>query len=492
VFERPNQERVGFEFQVKRLDGETIDVEMAATTIFYEGRFAVQVVGRDITERKKAEKTIQYMAFYDSLTGLPNRNQFRNHLNEVLTKQDNKMLAVLFLDLDRFKIINDTKGHTVGDFILQKVANRLAATVNNEGIVSRQGGDEFIILLEDIDKETVTQIAQKILTEFSKPLEVNEQEFFVTPSIGISLYPDDGEDVETLIKNADTAMYQAKERGKNNFRIYSSNLNGISVRKMELENGLRKALEQNQLMLHYQPQVSLTTGELVGIEALIRWQHPEHGLIAPSEFIPLAEETGLIVPIGKWVLREACRQRKAWESIGFHDFPVAVNVSVRQFEDDHLIEYISGVLDEIGLDGCHLELEITESIMQNLENSTIILNQLKGLGVLLSIDDFGTGYSSLSYLKHLPIDKIKIDKSFVDDIIYHSNQGIMVKTIIDMGLNLNFAVIAEGIETDEQLHFLKENECKIGQGYFFSKPISAEQMDEYLLSRHGMKSGIPT
>lgn len=492
MFERPNPERVRFEFQVKRLDGETIDVEMAATTIFYEGRFAVQVVGRDITERKKAEKTIQYMAYYDSLTGLPNRNQFRNHLNEVLTKQDTKMLAVLFLDLDRFKIINDTKGHTVGDFILQKVANRLAATVNNEGVVSRQGGDEFIILLEYINKETVSQIAQKILSEFSKPLEVNDQEFFVTPSIGISLYPVDGEDVETLIKNADTAMYQAKERGKNNFRFYSSNLNGISVRKMELENGLRKALEQNQLMLHYQPQLSLTTGELVGIEALIRWQHPEHGLISPSEFIPLAEETGLIVPIGKWVLREACRQRKAWESIGFHDFPVAVNVSVRQFEDDHLIEYISVVLDENGLEGSHLELEITESIMQNLENSIIILNQLKKLGVLLSIDDFGTGYSSLSYLKHLPIDKIKIDKSFVDDIIYHSNQGIMVKTIIDMGLNLNFAVIAEGIETDEQLHFLKENECNIGQGYLFSKPITAEQMDEYLLSRHGMNSGIPT
>ena len=479
-FERPNQDRIRYEFQVKRLDGETIDVEMAANSIFYEGRSAVQVVGRDITERKKAEKTIQYMAFYDSLTGLPNRNQFRNQLNEVLTKQVNKMLAVLFLDLDRFKIINDTKGHTVGDSILQMVANRLADTVSNEGIVSRQGGDEFIILLDDTDKENATHVAQKILSEFSKPLEVNEQEFFVTPSIGISLYPVDGIDVETLIKNADTAMYQAKEHGKNNFRFYSSNLNGISVRKMELENGLRKALEQNQLLLYYQPQVSLTTGELVGIEALLRWQHPLHGLIQPSEFISLAEETGLIVPIGKWVLREACKQRKEWESIGFHNFPIAVNVSVRQFEDDHLIDYISELLDEVGLDGCHLELEITESIMQNLENSTIILNQLKDLGVLLSIDDFGTGYSSLSYLRHLPIDKIKIDKSFVDDIIYHSNQGIMVKTIIDMGINLNFAVIAEGIETDEQLHFLKENDCKIGQGYLFSKPISAEQMDEYL------------
>jgi len=489
-FEQPKQEMVRFEFQVNRLDGETIDVEMAATSIIYEGRFAVQVVGRDITERKKAEKTIQYMAFYDSLTGLPNRNQFRNHLNEVLTKQSDKTQAVLFLDLDRFKIINDTKGHTVGDFILQKVAHRLDVTVHTEGMVSRQGGDEFIILLEDTDKERAANIAQQILAEFSKSLKVNEQEFFVTPSIGISLYPVDGVDVETLIKNADTAMYQAKERGKNNFQFYSANLNGISIRKMELENGLRRALEQNQLMLHYQPQVCLKTGALVGIEALIRWQHPLHGLIPPCEFIPLAEETGLIVPIGKWVLQEACKQRKVWKQMGFHDFPVAINVSVRQFEDDHLIDYISSLLDETGLEGHHLELEITESIMQNLENSTIILNKLKDLGVLISIDDFGTGYSSLSYLKHLPIDKIKIDKTFVDDIIYHANQGIMVKTIIDMGLNLKFAVIAEGIETEEQLHFLKENDCKIGQGYFFSRPIPAEQMDRYLLSRIEKSSGI--
>jgi diguanylate cyclase (GGDEF)-like protein/PAS domain S-box-containing protein len=489
-FENREQARERFEFQVKGFNGEAFDVEMAATPIFYEGKFAIQVVGRDITERKEAEKTIQNMAYYDSLTGLPNRNRFRHHLNEVLTQQEDKMLAVLFLDLDRFKIINDTKGHTVGDLILQKVAKRIEKAVQNEGFVSRQGGDEFIILLEDIMKERVSFVAQRILCEFSKPLEVNNQEFFVTPSIGISLYPADGMDEETLIKNADTAMYQAKEHGKNNFRFYSSNLNGISIRKMELENGLRKALEQNQLMLHYQPQVSLATGELVGIEALIRWNHPEHGFIAPSEFIPLAEETGLIVPIGKWVLREACKQRKEWDNAGFHSFPVAVNISVRQFEDDHLIEYISAVLDEVGLEANHLELEITESIMQNLENSTIILNQLKERGVLLSIDDFGTGYSSLSYLKYLPIDKIKIDKSFVDDIIYHSNQGIMVKTIIDMGLNLNFVVIAEGIETEEQLSFLQKNECKIGQGYFFSKPIPADQMEEYLLYSHE-KSGIP-
>ncbi|MGG3562255.1 EAL domain-containing protein [Neobacillus rhizosphaerae] len=484
------QQKVRLEFKVKKLNGETIDVEMASTPISYEGRFAVQVVGRDITERKRAEATIQNMAFYDTLTGLPNRNRFRHHLNDALNKkEENKMLAVLFLDLDRFKIINDTKGHNTGDIVLQRVADRLEMSVKDEGMVSRQGGDEFIILLEDIDKERAALVAQRILYEFSKPIEVNNQEFFVTPSIGISLYPSDGLDEETLIKNADTAMYQAKERGKNNYRFYSSNLNGNSIRKMELENGLRKALEKNQLTLHYQPQVSLATGEIVGIEALVRWNHPEHGFIAPSEFIPLAEETGLIVPIGKWVLWEACKQRKAWENAGFREFPIAVNVSVRQFEDDHFIEYISTILEEVGLQANHLELEITESIMQNLENSTIILNQLKELGVLLSMDDFGTGYSSLSYLKHLPIDKIKIDKSFVDDIIYHSNQGMMVKTIIDMGMNLNFVVIAEGIETEEQLSFLKNNACEIGQGYLFSRPVPADNLEEYLIIGN-KKSGI--
>ncbi|MBO0959753.1 EAL domain-containing protein [Neobacillus sp. MM2021_6] len=483
-------EAVTNEYRIIRPDGEVRWIlDRGFPTLDLQGKLEhFNSVLYDITERKMTEETIQRLAYHDSLTGLPNRNQFRNHLNKVLNRAcTNKMLAVLFLDLDRFKIINDTKGHTVGDRILQNVANRLELAVREEGFVSRQGGDEFIILLDETDKEKAAIVAQRILYEFSKPLEVNNQEFFVTPSIGISLYPTDGKDEETLIKNADTAMYQAKERGKNNFQFYSSNLNGQSVRKMELENGLRKALENDQLTLHYQPQMSLVTGELVGIEALIRWQHPEHGFIAPSEFIPLAEETGLIVPIGKWVLWNACQQRKAWENAGLCDVPIAVNVSVRQFEDDHLIEYISTVLDEVGLNATQLELEITESIMQNLENSTIILNQLKELGVWLSIDDFGTGYSSLSYLKYLPIDKIKIDKSFVDDILYHSNQGVMVKTIIDMGLNLNFTVIAEGIETDEQLSFLKENACKVGQGYLFSKPLPTIEMQNFLINR---KSGI--
>lgn len=479
---KPDYDRLSFEFQVSRLDGKSIDVEMAARPILYDGRFAIQVVGKDITQRKKAEQTIKFMAYYDTLTGLPNRNQFRDHLNEVLLQQKNEMHAILFLDLDRFKIINDTKGHSVGDIILQKVAGRLENAVQSDGLVSRQGGDEFTILLEDIDTEKVSQVGKRILQEFVTPFEVNHDEFFVTPSIGISIYPTDGTDEETLIKNADTAMYDAKDRGKNNFQFYSKNLYGISTRKMEMENRLRKALEQNQLMLHYQPQLDLVTGKIVGVEALIRWEHPEYGFIPPSEFIPLSEETGLIVPLGKWILQEACKRRKAWLDAGYAEFPIAVNVSVRQFQDEQILEFIEDMLTEIGLDAKYLELEITESLMQNLDNSTNILNQLKELGVLLSVDDFGTGYSSLSYLKHLPIDKIKIDKSFVDDILYHSNQGMMVKTIIDMGLNLKFTVIAEGIESEEQVKFLTENACRIGQGYYYSKPLSAEELEEFLFN----------
>lgn len=483
-----NDKKIRHEFQVKRIDGQTIDVEMTATTILIEGRLAKQIVGRDISERKKAEKTIQTMAFYDTLTGLPNRNKFKKHLNKVLNRNGTKCLAVMFLDLDRFKIINDTKGHTVGDLILQKVANRLENSVQQEGLVSRQGGDEFIIVLEELKKERVIEIAKRILEDFSIPFHINGQEFFVTPSIGISLYPSDGQDEEMLIKHADTAMYKAKELG-NNYQFYSTAFNGNSDRKMEIDNRLRKAFEQEKLELYYQPQIELKTGKVVGIEALIRWHDSKFGFVSPSEFIPLAEETGLIVPLGKWIIRKACEQMSAWQKAGLQAVLIAVNISVRQFQDDHLIDYISEILDQVGLEGRFLELEITESIMQNIEQSTIILNQLKEIGVLLSVDDFGTGYSSLNYLKHLPIDKIKIDKSFVDDILYHSNQGMMVKTIIDMGNNLQFTVIAEGIETEEQVQFLQDNHCEVGQGYFYSKPVPAKEMAEYIRKKSGVSLG---
>jgi diguanylate cyclase (GGDEF)-like protein/PAS domain S-box-containing protein len=473
-------EAMRFEFQVKRLDGFIIDVEMSAMPILFGGRMATQIVGRDITDRKKAEKTIEHMAFYDTLTGLPNRNMFNKYLNELFNEHNIQSAAVLFIDLDRFKIINDTKGHSIGDLVLQKVASRLQNVIQMEGIVSRQGGDEFIIFIEDTGKEKAATMAQQILDEFSKPFECNDYEFFVTPSIGISLYPVDGNDEETLIKNADSAMYVAKERGKNNYQFYSSFLNENSIYKMELENGLRKALERDEFILYYQPQVDLPTGRIVGIEALIRWEHPKFGLVSPSEFIPLAEETGLIVPIGKWTLKKACEQNKAWQEAGFPRVPIAVNISVRQLWNDCFVNDVIDTLQQVGLDPKYLELEITESIMQNIEETMVTLNKIKDHGVNLSIDDFGTGYSSLSYLRHLPIDKIKIDKSFVDDIFYHSNQGIMVKTIIDMGNHLQFNVIAEGIEHEEQVNFLQQHDCRFGQGYYFSKPLTVDQMENYL------------
>jgi diguanylate cyclase (GGDEF)-like protein/PAS domain S-box-containing protein len=479
-----------FEMKVINLEGKYIDVEASTMPILYAGRLATQIVGRDITHRKETEKTIQYMAFYDALTGLPNRNMLRQYLNQKVNEQGNGELAVLFLDLDRFKMINDTRGHSTGDLLLQKVARRLERVIDKDGMVSRQGGDEFIILLEDADKERVTEIAQHLLNEFAIPFDIEDHEYFVTPSIGISLFPIDGDDEETLIKHADTAMYLAKEKGKNNFQFYSSYLMSLSTRKMELENALRKALEQNQLVIHYQPQVHLATGKIVGLEALVRWQHPNYGLISPVEFIPLAEETGLIIPLGKWVLKTVCKQFRTWQDRGVLSIPIAINISVRQLQDDMFIQFITKVLNQFELDPRYLEFEITESIMQNIEKSTVILSQLKQLGVKVSIDDFGTGYSSLSYLKHLPIDKIKIDKSFVDDILDRKNRGVMVKTIIDMGHNLDFVVIAEGIETIEQVEFLKENSCEIGQGYFFSRPIPADQV-EFFLRDGNVTSIIP-
>ncbi|WP_240338349.1 EAL and GGDEF domain-containing protein [Peribacillus alkalitolerans] len=469
-------EKIRMERQAIRVDGQAIDVEFSAMPILYGGRPAMQVVGRDITERKKAEKTIQHMAYFDSLTGLPNRNKFRDHLNEILANSNPEPFAVLFLDLDRFKVINDTKGHTTGDLLLKQVALRLRLAAKNIGMVFRQGGDEFIILLEDINKETVVEVCDQFLVEFSSPLILEEEEFYVTPSIGISLYPDNGEDIDTLIKHADTAMYIAKERGKNNYQFYTDKHDGPTLRKMELENKLRKVLDYDQLVLHYQPQVDLEFERIVGVEALVRWNHPELGIISPGEFIPLAEETGLIVQLGKWILKNAIQQNKAWQRGGLELIPVAVNISVRQLQEDDFVDYISDTLQTVGLDPKYLELEITESIMQNIDRSTQILDQLKQIGVKLSIDDFGTGYSSLSYLKHLPIDNIKIDKSFIDDILVDNHQGSIVKAIIDMGQNMNFSVIAEGIEQEEQVHFLIQNFCKKGQGYYFSKPLPAGEI----------------
>lgn len=470
-----------FECQLLLSNGDVIDAEVSLMKILYEGRSAKLVVGRDITERKKAQQLIHNMAYYDSVTNLPNRNMFKEHLiNSLTTNGENQELAVLFLDLDRFKVINDTKGHSTGDLLLKDVADRIRSTVKSDGLVSRQGGDEFLILLEGMRKEEIEKIAQQIIDDFSRPFFVHCEEVFVTASIGISLYPYDGKDQETLIKNADTAMYLAKERGKNNYQYYNEGLNTQSTRKMVLEVGLRKALDTHQFNMVYQPQFELETGTIIGVEALIRWEHPKLGPISPVEFIPIAEETGLIVQIGKWIIQQVCKDHNQWKQHGHGSIKMAVNISVRQMQEQEFVSSVKQVLEEYNVDPNMFELEITESIMQNINHSIVILKELKQLGVKIAIDDFGKGYSSLSYLKHLPIDKIKVDKSFVDDILDPTHNGSIAKAIIDMGHIMKFTVIAEGIEEEKQVDFLLKNNCKMGQGFFFSKPLPEHEIRKLL------------
>ena len=466
------------EYKLFRSDGKTIDVEIISTSITYSDKPAILSMIIDATERKKSEEKIKQLAFYDSLTRLPNRNMLDCHFNKLLdsSKYKKQNIGVMFLDLDRFKIINDTMGHAFGDIVLQQFSKRLVKHIHKDDMICRYGGDEFIILLNDTNQIESTKVAQRIIDEFSYPFIINGQKNFLSTSIGISLYPQNGDDLETLVKCADIAMFVAKEKGKNNYKFYTSDQSNKVSRKMYLENELRKALENNEFILYYQPQFNLDTGKIVGVEALIRWQHPELGLISPLEFIPLAEETGLIIPIGEWVVKTACKQNKSWQEAGFPSIYVAVNVSAYQFQQNNFVENIKQVLKETKLDPQYLELEMTESIMQNIEQLTVVLNELKNIGIKLSLDDFGTGYSSLSVLKHLPIDTLKIDKSFVDDIIIDLNAAPIVKTIIAMAGNLKLNVIAEGVENKEQVDFLKQNKCNVGQGYFFSRPLPAEDI----------------
>lgn len=434
----------------------------------------------DITDLRESKERIHMMAYYDTLTGLPNRNKLREYIaNEISSK--GSTFSLFLLDLDRFKFVNDTKGHSVGDLILIDVGKRLKKIVGTNGIVFRLSGDEFIVVLKFDDMNKVKAVAESILNEFKTPFLISENEFHLTTSIGISCFPKDGIDQDNLMKNADSAMYLAKELGKNNFQFFTSDLNQEKERKLELENGLRKAIEQNQLTLYYQPQIKLKTNEIYGTEALIRWNHPILGIVPPNEFIPLAEESELIVEIGQWVLRTAIQQTKEWQDDGLKEISIAVNISARQFQDENFIDFVKDTLEEFNLNPKYLELEITESMMQDINNSTIVLNKLKKLGISLAIDDFGTGYSSLSYLKHLPIDIIKIDKSFVDDIKNNNKtDASIVKAIIEMGRSLNFRVIAEGLETEYQANYLIDNFCDLGQGYFYSKPLPSEELKKLL------------
>lgn len=456
---------------------------------------------RDITVRKQTEEKIINMAYRDPLTGLLNRHSFRVLLDKAIeqAKRYNRLMAFMFLDLDRFKHINDSLGHHVGDLLLRRVGERILETLRKSdsvarfsrapaNIVSRLGGDEFTILLTEIKHvDDAVNVARRVLESFSGPFTINMRDIFVTISIGVAIYPNNGQDMDTLLKSADTAMYNAKEQGRNNVQLYSDSMGSISFRRFDLESKLRKALDRREFMLYYQPLVDIRVGEILGTEALIRWQSPELGIVSPADFVPIAEEIGLIGPIGEWVLIEACRQNKAWQDLGHTELSVAVNLSSLQFKQRDIFDDVAKALEISGLDPSCLELELTESaIMENVESSLATLQRFRALGVKVSVDDFGTGYSSLSYLKRFPIDALKIDRSFVKDILTNHDDAAIATAIIAMAQSLNLKVIAEGIETKEQLDFLSSRRCDKAQGYFFSIPLPTNEMTK-LLETEGTK-----
>ncbi|UOQ44504.1 EAL domain-containing protein [Halobacillus salinarum] len=444
------------------------------------------VTFKDVSSRKQMEEKIKYHAYYDSVTNIPNRVLFHDRLSQALTYAElhGSSLSVLFLDLDRFKKINDTFGHGFGDIVLKKVADRLESAIPKEATVSRQGGDEFIILLPRVkDKDEAILCAEDVLNSFSTPFSIQGQEIAIKTSIGISVFPENGVTADLLIKNADVAMYKAKEQTGNKYQLYSPDIEDRSLESLQLENDLFKALDQEEFVLYYQPKVNTQTNDITGVEALIRWNHPKRGLLAPSEFIPLAEETGLILAIGEWVIKQACLQMRKWHDQGYTWLEVSVNLSPQQFNEENLPYKIEKIIAETELPPQFLELELTENlIIHNTDKTLATIQQLKRLGIKISIDDFGTGYSSLGYLKDFPVDTLKIDKSFIDDITTNSNNAAITNTIITLAKSLNLHVIAEGVETKDQVDFLSKHGCLLIQGYFFSKPVKASQfLNQYLL-----------
>jgi len=451
--------------------------------------------GKDITERMQAQERLQHIAHHDALTGLPNRVLFLDRLEQALLRRahsPDRVVAVMFLDLDRFKNVNDTLGHDVGDALLKSMAARLQGCLREGDSVARLGGDEFAVLLEDVaSAEDVSTIAGKILDAFALPFSVHAHELFVTASIGISLYPNDGATAATLLKNADAAMYRAKDLGKNNYQFYSADMSAAAFERLTLESSLRRALERDEFVLYYQPQIDIVSGQLIGVEALLRWEHPEFGLLSPTQFIPIAEETGAIVPLGEWVARKAMEQVKEWRRDAHPELRVALNVSGRQFTEASFLDAVPRLLEETGLPPHALELEITESVlMRNAEKTVERLRTLHAMGVRFAIDDFGTGYSSLSYLRRFAIHTLKIDKSFIREMTAGSGDVEIVKTIIMMARGLKLAVIAEGVETREQLLFLKSYGCHAVQGYLVARPLTAAALSARL-AQTGMRGWLP-
>ena len=438
-----------------------------------------------LSEQAEAAKVeLDHLAHHDALTDLPNRMLLQDRLGQAIegAHRQGRQLAMMFLDLDHFKHINDSLGHSVGDRLLQSIAQRLVASVRHSDTVSRQGGDEFLILLPFIEHpEDAALSAQKMLAALVLPHRIDGQELHSSMSIGISIYPGDGQDAETLIKSADTAMYHAKEQGRNNYKFFEPAMNARAVQRQSIEAGLRGALERHEFVLHYQPKINLGSGKMVGVEALIRWAHPEIGLLLPAQFVPIAEDCGLIVPIGRWVLREACLQARAWQQAGRPPITVAVNTSALELRAKDFLENVRATLEETRLEPCYLELELTESVlMRNAESTGPLLQAIADLGVKLAIDDFGTGYSSLSYLSRFPIDTLKIDQSFVKQITSNPDDATIVSAVINMGKSLRQSVIAEGVETAEQHAFLLAQHCDEGQGYYFGHPVAAEAIGALL------------
>ena len=492
---QPLRKRFRRESMNVRKDGSIFPVYLMSDVVMNsEGDvFATVTTCEDISERKRNEETIKNLVFFDVLTGLPNRALFNDRLRQELAKahRHNQLLAIMFLDLDRFKVINDTFGHNTGDLFLQSVSERLKCIVREGDTVSRLGGDEFILLFPDIKNiEDATAIAQKIIEKLSEVFVLSDKELYITASIGISFFPQNGNNVETLVKNADTAMYYAKGEGRNNYQFYTPAINTISAEKLMMESNLRKALQQKELILYYQPQVDLISGKVIGAEVLLRWQNDDYGLMLPSRFIQLAEEIGLIQSIGEWVLRSACAQTKAWQEAGLPPILMSVNVSMHQFKDKSFINMLRTILQETNLEAQYLELELTESaLMQNSALTISMLNELKSFGIHIAIDDFGTGYSSLSYLKYLPLSKVKLDQSFVRSLTIDPNDEAISKAIIAMAHSLNLKVVAEGVENVDQLSFLRSHQCDEVQGFLFSKPVPQNEFTR-LLTTYGDNSWL--
>ncbi len=489
----PGAESHSAEFDMRRRDGSLFPASLSVSIVRdtpgqirgYLGIIA------DITQRVDAESRIRHLAHYDNLTSLPNRSLLNRHLADVLSaaRARHRRVAVLVTDLDHFKYVNDTLGHLAGDQLLLAVAQRLRTGVRDGDLVARTGGDEFVIVLADLDETYLPEEAgERLLASVARPFELAGHQLTVTMSVGIALYPHDGVDGDTLVKNADAAMYLAKERGRNQARFFDHGLSRRYSERLELEGRLRQAVEARQLALYYQPQVDTLSGELIGMEALIRWCQPDGSMVPPDKFIPIAEECGLIVPIGAWVLREACRQQQAWLQEGISRVPVGVNLSARQFDDASLLATIQAALAESGLPPAYLDLELTESlVMGNPEHTRQVLAECKQLGLQLSVDDFGTGYSSLSYLKRFPIDRLKIDRSFIADIVTEPDDAAIAQTIIAMAHTLRLEVIAEGVETEAQLALLRRWRCDAYQGYLCSRPLPADEMTKLLRQLHATR-----